>query len=142
MAKFVIHKRGFFYTDEAFEVAEGEKGSIVGTFINLEDAKVEKEKQDIISIENFGGMNAVDFFFYNDNYEEVFQKFENLFSSEFNLKIEDKYYFNFPDVITKEQAKKIYEILNLTFHDIVEYEDDVELNDEDFNLEEQELGEF
>jgi hypothetical protein len=28
MAKFVIHKKGFFYTDEAFELAEGAKGSL------------------------------------------------------------------------------------------------------------------
>ena len=76
MAKFVIHKKGFFYTDEAFEVAEGEKGSIIGTFNNLEQAKIEKAKEDIISIQNFGGMNVVDFFFYNDNYDEVYQQFE------------------------------------------------------------------
>ncbi|MRX39239.1 hypothetical protein GJU43_08135 [Flavobacterium sp. LC2016-23] len=142
MAKFVIHKKGFFYTDEAFESAEGEIGSIVGSFNNLDEAKNEKVKQDILSIQNFGGMNVVDFFFYNDNYDEVYQKFEDFFSSEFNIKIEDKYYFDFPDVISAEQAKKIYEILNITFHDIVEYQDDVVLNPDDFNLEESELGEF
>jgi hypothetical protein len=142
MAKFVIHKKGFFYTDEAFEVAEGEKGSIIGTFNNLEQAKIEKAKEDIISIQNFGGMNVVDFFFYNDNYDEVYQQFEDFFLSEFNLKIEDKYYFSFPDTISEEQAIKIQQILNLTFHDIVEYEDDIVLNPNDFNLEESELGEF
>lgn len=142
MAKFVIHKRGFFYTDEAFELAEGEKGSIVGTYNNLEEAKIEKAKQDLLSIQNFGGMNVVDFFFYNDNYDEVYQQFEDFFSSEFNIKIEDKYYFDFPDVISAEQAKKIHEILKITFHDIVEYEDDVILNPDDFNLEGSDLGEF
>ncbi|CAI2765987.1 hypothetical protein [Flavobacterium collinsii] len=142
MAKFVIHKRGFFYTDEAFELAEGELGSIVGTFNNLDEAKIEKLKQDIISIEYFGGMNVVDFFFYNDNYDEIYEKFEVFFRSEFNLEIEDKYCFDFPDAISFEQAEKIYEILNITFHDIVEYDDDVVLNPDDFNLEESELGEF
>ncbi|WP_264552911.1 hypothetical protein [Flavobacterium sp. N2038] len=142
MAKFVIHKRGFFYTDEAFELAEGEKGSIVGTFKNLDEAKNEKAIQDLISIQNLGGMNAVDFFFYNDNYDEVYARFEDFFSSEFDLKIEDKYYFNFPEDISDDQAIKIQEILDVTFHDIVEYEDDEVLNPDDFNLEESDLGEF
>ncbi|TCN61239.1 hypothetical protein D0809_21300 [Flavobacterium circumlabens] len=142
MAKFVIHKKGFFYTDEAFESAEGKIGSIVGSFNNLEEAKNEKVKQDLLSIQNFGGMNVVDFFFYKDNYDEVYQQFEDFFSSEFDIKIEDKYYFDFPDVISAEQAKKIHEILNITFHDIVEYENDVILNPDDFNLEESDLGEF
>jgi hypothetical protein len=142
MAKFVIHKRGFFYTDECFEAVEGEKGSIVGTFNNLEEAKIEKEKKDIISIKKLGDMNAVDFFFDNENYEEIYQQFMDFFSSEFNQKIDDKYYFIFPKIITTEQAEKIQKILDITFHDIVEYDDDVELNPEDFNLEECDLGEF
>lgn len=142
MAKFVIHKRGFFYTDEAFELAEGEKGSIVGTFDNLEEAKIEKEKQDILSVQNFGGMNVVDFFFYNDDYDQVYQLMEDFYHSDFNLYIEDKYYFLFPENISVEQAKRFLEILALTFHDIVEYEDDAELDPEDFNLEEMDLGEF
>lgn len=142
VAKYVIHKKGFFYTDEAFEEAKGEKGSIVGAFSTLKEAKAEKENQDILSFQNLGGMNAVDFFFYNDNYDEVYQQFEEFYNSEFNLKIEDKYYFNFPDTISIEQAKRFLEILNLSFHFIVEYGDDIELNSEDFNLEESELGEF
>jgi hypothetical protein len=145
MSKFVIHKRGFFYTDECFEAEEGEKGSIVGTFNNLEEAKIEKENQDIISIKklgDMGDMNVVDFFFYNNNYEKVYQQFVDFYSSEFNQKIEDKFNFIFPKIITTEQAEKIQKILDITFHDIVEYDDDVELNPEDFNLEECDLGEF
>ncbi len=142
MAKFVIHKKGFFYTDEAFELVEGVKGSIVGTFNTIDEAKTEKEKQDILSMQRLKGMNAVDFFFYSKNYDQVYQKIEEFYKSEFNLTISDKYYFELPKEINTEQAKFFLNIFDVSFHDIVEYSDDEELNPDDFNLEEQELGEF
>lgn len=142
MSKFVIHKRGFFYTDEAFSLAEGAKGSIVGTFDNLDSAKLEKEKQDIISMQNLKGMNAVDFFFYSNKYDQVYQKLEEYYKSEFDLTISDKYYFELPNQISVEQAKFFLNTFEISFHDIVEYSDNDELNPDDFNLREQELGEF
>lgn len=142
MAKFVIHKKGFFYTDESFELAEGTKGSIVGTFNTLEEAKTEKEQQDILSMQRLQGMNAVDFFFYSSTYDQIFQKLEDYYKTEFALTISDKHYFDLPKEISPEQAKVFLNILEISFHDIVEYSDDEELNPEHFNLEEQELGEF
>ena len=142
MTKFVIHKRGFFYTDEAFELAEGTKGSIVGTFNTKEEVKSEKEQQDILSMQKLKGMNAVDFFFYSKNYDQVYQKIEEFYKSEYNLTISDKYYFELPKEINAEQAKFFLNTFEISFHDIVEYSDDEELNQEDFNLEELELGEF
>lgn len=142
MAKFVIHKKGFFYTDEAFELAEGAKGSIVGTFDTIEEAKTEKEQQDILSMQKLKGMNAVDFFLYSKKYDEVYQKIEEFYKSEYNLTISDKYYFELPQEINLEQARFFLDTFDISFHDIVEYSDDEDLNPEDFNLEEQELGEF
>jgi len=143
MAKYVIHKRGFFYTDEAFELAAGAKGSIVATFDNVEEAKIEKQKQDILSVQDFGGMNVVDFFFHNDdNYDKIYQKLEEFYQSEFGLEIDDKYYFLFPEKISEKQAEEFLKILEISFHDVVEYDDEVELNPDDFNLEEMDLGEF
>lgn len=142
MAKFVIHKRGFFYTDEAFELVDGVEGSIVGTFDNLEEAKLEKEKQDILSIQNLRGMYVADFFCYNDNYDEVYKQLEDFYRSDFTLSEEEENYFVFPENVSDEQAKRFLEILVLTFHDIVQYDDETELNSEDFNLEEMDLNEF
>lgn len=141
MGQFVIHKKAFFYTDEAFEHAEGTKGSIVDTFDNLEDAKKKKEQQDIYSMQELNGVNAVDFFFYSNDYDAVYQKLENYYKTEFGLTIEDKFYFDFPEEISEEQAKVLLEIIGVTFHDIVEYADGEELNPEDFEVDE-ELGEF
>jgi hypothetical protein len=142
MPKFVIHKKGFFYTDENFEPVEGSKGTIMGAFPNLERAKAEKEKQDLISMQKLKGMNAVDFFFDSKNYEETYRKMEEFYQREFNLTIPDKYYFQFPKEISEPQARVFLEILGLTFHDIVEYPVGEILNPNNFNLEEQELGEF
>jgi len=142
MAKFVVHKRGFFYTDEAFELIENAKGSIVAIFDNLDSAKLEKEQQDILSMQYLKGMNAVDFFLYSLNYEKVYQNLEDYYKSEFGLTIPDKHYFNLPEEISPEQAKFFLKIFDISFHDIIEYSDNEEINPDDFNLEEEELGEF
>ncbi|MGB8195022.1 MAG: hypothetical protein WCF67_24005 [Chitinophagaceae bacterium] len=142
MAKFVIHKKGFFYTDEAFEAAENTHGSIVASFENLEDAQKAKHTADILSMQKLKGMNAVDFFFNSNNYEQVYQQFENFYKSEFDLSISDKYYFNLPKEISTGQAQRFLEILNVSFHNIVQYDDDKQLDPASFDLQEQELDEF
>lgn len=140
MSKFVIHKKGFFYTDEAFEAAEGIKGSIMGTCATLEEAQDAKAAADIESMQGLATYNAVDFFFYKDNYKEIQQQLAHFYSIAFGLTIEDQDYFNFPDEINKEQAKTFLEILAISFHDIVEYPDGQELNPDDFNLDEELAG--
>jgi len=142
MSKFVIHKKGFFYTDEAYEVVEDSKGTMLGTYATLEEAKAAKAEADIDSMCGLATYNAVDFFFYKDNYEEIQQQLAHVYATEFGLSIEDKHYFNFPEKISREQAKKFLEIIGVSFHDIVEYPDDRELNPDDFNLDFEELGEF
>lgn len=142
MAKFVIHKKGFFYTDEAFEPAEEARGSIVASFDTLEKATAAKLAEDISSIQGLKGMNVVDFFFYSKTYDAIYKQLEALYKQEYGESIKDKYYFNFPKNISSEQAKRFLDILGVSFHDIVEYPDNEVLNPEDFNLEERELGEF
>ncbi len=142
MAKYVIHKKGFFYTDEAYEPVADVNGSIVGTYDQLDAAKAAKVKCDVASIQGLAGDNVNDFFFYHENYNGVIQKLEDFYKSDFGLTIEDKDYFSFPEEISAEQAQKFLEILECTFHDIVEYADDKVLDPADFDLEEQELGEF
>lgn len=141
MAKFVVHKRGFFYTDESFEPVDA-KGSIAGIFSSLEEAKIEKRKQDIISIQRLGGENAVDFFFHNEDFDEILERLKQFYKSEYNIDIQDDYFFELPESISSDNAERFLDILNLTFHDVVEYNDDAHLDPNDFNLEEMDLGEF
>ena len=64
MAQFAVHKKGFFYTDEAYEATES-VGKLVKVFDNYEDAIVEKKVADIKSMQKLKGQNVVDFFFDN-----------------------------------------------------------------------------
>ena len=128
MAKFAIHKKGFFYTDDAWEDVEA-NGTVISIYESLEAAKAEKINQDTISMQNLKGWNAVDFFFYDKNYDdknydEKFEQIENYYKTEFGLTIADKNYFDFPNEINSEQAKVFLNILGFSFHDIVEYADE------------------
>lgn len=126
MAKYVIHKVSFFFTDESLIVLPGEevRGSVVGTFTNLDEAKAEKEKEDILSAQNLSGTDVRQFFCYTDNEEQIYTELKEYYLSEFNLEIHDDEFFVFPDNISPEQAKRFMQILDVTFHYIMEYEDD------------------
>lgn len=142
MSKFVVHKKGFFYTDEAFEPAEEARGSIVASFDSQSAAAAAKHEADIQSIRKLQGMNVVDFFFYSKQYDTIYDQLQALYKTEFGEVITDKHYFNFPKQISTEQAKRFLTILDVSFHDVVEYPDDEVLDPANFDLEEQELGEF
>lgn len=139
MPKYVIHKIGFFFTDESqmelpYDVV---KGSVVQIFNNLEEAKEEKIKQDILSIQNLKGSDVKQFFLDYPNYNEILQNFIIYYKSEFDLEIRDNDHFCFPDNISEDQSAKFLEIMNITFHNIIEYSDDDnsynEENKEDFD---------
>lgn len=141
MAKYVIHKIGFYYTDECFAPGEeGNKGSIVGIYNNLEAAKEQKQQADVQSLRSQTGMNAVDFFFDRPNYDAIYDQLENYYQQEYGIEIDDKYYFNLPDEINEKQAIQLLSILDFTFHQIVEYNDDEEPVADDLSA--QELDEF
>jgi len=142
MAQYVIHKIGFFYTDEAFEAVEDARGSIVGIFKSIEEATKVKREADLFSMQNLAGKNLTDFFFYSPDYDEIFEKVNKYFFNELGIVIEDKYYFELPKVISIEQATTLLDMIGVTFHSIVEYEDNVVLDPDDYDLVEQELGEF
>lgn len=137
MAKYVVHKKSFFFTDEdLLELPEEEvKGSVISIFDNLEEAKIEKEKQDILSIQNLANANVNQFINGLVREEEVYEKFYKFYALELNTIIKAGDYFDFPDTISKELAEKFLEILPLRFHNIMEYDDDEDPNDfEKFDL--------
>ncbi|XZF14616.1 hypothetical protein ACTHGU_00615 [Chitinophagaceae bacterium MMS25-I14] len=141
MPKYVVHKKGFFYTDEAFEAAAGAKGSVMGIYDNLDNALAEKGKQDMLSMQNLAGENAVDFFFYNEDYKNIFKQLEKYYKTGFGITIEDEHFFNFPEQISEQQAKDLLAILGVSFHDVVTYESP-DVIAVDFDPEVDELGEF
>lgn len=143
MSKFVIHKKGFYYTDEAFMPLEDSKGSIAGIFDDIEAAKKEKESLDISSMQRLAGMLVTDFIFEHPNRDEIIQNLEEYYKSEFNLEIENEDCIEFPKEISAEQAESLLKIMDITFHDIVEYSNEEDFNEDNYMFnEEDEIMEF
>lgn len=142
IGKYVIHKNVYYHSGESYEVDENNLGLIIGRFKTIEEALIGKQQADIKSIQNLAGENLLDFIFDQDNYDEKFKELENYYHSEFNVIIENKYYFNFPDEINYEQGKKLLELLSISFHKTIEYPEFQKLDIAEFNLERDTSNEF
>lgn len=131
MAKYVIHKISFFFTDESLiKLPEEEvKGSVVKIFNDLEEAKKEKQEMDLRSMQNLAGNSLSDFLDIDEDNSEILEKLKLFYKSEFNLDIDTKDYIEFPNAISTQQAKQFLDILHITFHNIMEYDDDEDPND-------------
>lgn len=130
MAKYAVHKISFFFNDENLNpLPEEAKGNVVMIFNNLDEAKIEKMKQDIFSVQNLSGTNVNQFYRYQDNEDEVFFKLKEVFKTEFDLVINKEDFFDFPEKISESQAKKILDSLKLEFNFIIEYDDDEDPHD-------------
>ncbi|HEX2629880.1 MAG TPA: hypothetical protein VHM26_12730, partial [Chitinophagaceae bacterium] len=141
MSKFVIHKKGFFYTDDSWDCVDEVKGSIAGTFSTLEEARKMKEELDIISLQKMNGFNVADFIMHTKNYKSLLEQLETYFRQEWNKKLQDGHYLEIPVGITAAQASEVKRIIGVSFHDIVEYPDDTVINPADFIVDD-ELSEF
>ncbi|OQP62547.1 hypothetical protein A3860_28055 [Niastella vici] len=137
MAQYVVHKIGFWYTDECF-VAGEEKGTVMGITRSLEEAQAIKSREDIKSMKNVGGFTALDFFFDHENFKGIHKKLRELYKAEFNQIIEkDNYDMVLPKSITDELAIKFLSAMELSFHNIVEYSDDEVINPADYEFDEE-----
>lgn len=141
MPQFVVHKIGFFYTDECYAALDG-KGPVMAITRSLAEAQDIKKREDIKSMKGLTGYNAIDFYFDSDNYKLIEDKVVTYLKSEFNLSNEnDAHFYELPGEINDEQALKFLEIMELSFHSIVEYGDaeeikpDYELNEEEGDIE-------
>jgi hypothetical protein len=145
MAQYVVHKLGFFYTDESFEVGQ-DKGTVMGITRSLEEAQAIKSREDLKSMKSVGGFNVVDFFFSNDNFQTIHQNVKEYFKTTYNVTFDkqNEYWMELPKKITDEQAVTLLSLMDLTFHNIVEYADDEVINaaDYEFDGEEGEIGGF
>jgi hypothetical protein len=133
MPKYAVHKLGFFWTDDSWGVGE-QKGSIVGITSSLEEALGVKQREDIISLRNTAKLGVIDFL-PDDNYRETYNKMAVYYKTEFNQIIEypshDVY---LPEQMTDEQAAGLLKILELSFHNIVEYGDEEVIDVDSFNF--------
>lgn len=145
MAQYVVHKIGFFYTDESFEVGQ-DKGTVMGITKTLAEAQAIKSREDLKSMKTVGGFNAIDFFFGHDNFNTIHKNIKEYYKTNLNVTFDkqNEYNIELPKTITDEQAATFLSIMELSFHNIVEYADDEVINaaDYEFDEEEGEIGGF
>lgn len=142
MAQYVVHKLGFWYTDDCYEVGV-EKGNVMAITKTLEEAQAIKKSEDIKSLKGLYPDNPVIFYLEHDNSPEIDKKMVAYYASEFNQTINTgSPYYEFPKNISDEQALQFLSIMELTFHNIVEYSDDEVINAADYELNKNEYSEF
>lgn len=138
MAQYVIHKIGFFYTDECFAVGE-EKGTVMSITSSMEEALAIKDQEDIASFKRAAGISFEDFYFDSPNREKIVEHLTDYYRSEFNTAYNDDYPGSqIPANLTDEQAAQLLGILELRFHNIVVYEDDEVIDPTAFGFDEYE----
>lgn len=132
MPQYVIHKIGFLYNDNAFEVGET-RGNVMGISSSLEEAKLLKKLEDIDTIQRMAGKTINNFIRQNPRYEEVIQKLTSFYKVNFNLKY-DEGRECVPPNISEEQAAELLSIIEISFHNVVEYGDDEVIHPEAFEF--------
>jgi hypothetical protein len=141
MSRYVVHKIGFFFNDDNFEVGK-ENGNITAITRSLEEARAIKFKADIESMKAQAGYNAVLFFLENPNYQEIYRKLSEYYHSEFGMYISQIGMTLLPPKINDGQAAQFMSIMELTFHTIVEYNDDEVIDPAAFELNSSEYSWF
>ena len=133
MPQYVVHKIGFQYNDNAFEPGEA-KGNVMGISSSLEEAKLLKKLEDIATIQRMAGKTINTFFREKRNYHEILEKLA-VFYKKFNLPYayaEGKECV--PPNINEENATELLSIIEISFHNVVEYSDDEVIHPEEFEL--------
>ena len=133
MAQYVVHKIGFFFNDDNYEIGK-ERGNITAITKSLEEAREIKRKADIASMKAQADYNAVIFFLENPNYKEIYKKLSEYLNLEYGMYISQTGMTLLPDNINDEQAAQLLSIMELTFHTIVEYSDDEVIDPAAFEL--------
>lgn len=131
MPQYVVHKIGFLYNDNAFEVGEA-RGNVMGVSSSLEEARLLKKLEDIDTILRMAGKTIHNFFRQHPHYEAILQKL-TVFYKKFNLTYAEGREC-VPPNINEEEAAELLSIIEISFHNVVEYGDDEVIHPESFLL--------
>jgi hypothetical protein len=133
MPQYVVHKIGFQYNDNAFEPGEA-RGNVMGISSSPEEAKLLKKLEDIATIQRMAGKTINIFFREKPNYQEILENLA-LFYKKFNLRYPyDEGKECVPPNINEENAAELLSIIEVSFHNVVEYGDDEVIHPETFEL--------
>jgi len=97
MAQYVVHKIGFFFNDDNYEIGK-ERGNVTAITKSLEEAREIKRKADIESMKAQADNNAELFFLEHPNYEEIYKKVNEYRVSEFGMDISQSRWLLFPEL--------------------------------------------
>ena len=141
MAQYVVHKIGFFYTDEGYKM-EHENGTIMAITKSLNEAKAVKSREDIKSLKGATGISPFEFIPNDDNFDNVYEKLEKYYNSTLGIPTNDKSHIEHTKQFNDEQITQILSIIGISFHTIVEYGDEEVINPDDFKFEAGEIDGF
>jgi hypothetical protein len=141
MAQYVIHKIGFWYTDEGYKI-EQEKGTVIAITKSLDEAKAIKNREDIKSLKGATSISPFEFIPNDDNFDNRYEKLAEYYNSTLGVPANDKSHIEHTKQFTDEQITQILSIIGISFHTIVEYGDEEVIDPDAFKFEEGEIGGF
>jgi hypothetical protein len=141
MAQYVIHKAGFWYTDEGYKM-EQEKGTVWAITKSLDEAKAIKRREDIKSLKGTTDISPFEFIPNDDNFDDIYEKLQAYYNTTLGVSTNDRTYIALTKNLSDEQAAQILSIIGVSFHTIVEYGDDEVINPDDFKFTESDIEGF
>ena len=141
MAQFVVHKIGFWYTDEGYKM-EQEKGTVLAITKSLDEAKAIKSREDIKSLKGATSISPFEFIPNDDNFDNIYEKLEEYYNSTLGVPTNDKSHIEHTKQFNDEQITQILSIIGISFHTIVEYGDEEVINSDEFKFEAGEIEGF
>jgi hypothetical protein len=141
MAQYVIHKTGFWYTDEGFAVGQ-EKGTVFAITKSLDEAKAIKRREDIKSLKGTTGISPFEFIPNDENFDNIYEKLDEYYIKTLGIPTNDKSYLELTKQLSDEQITQIINIIGVSFHAIVEYGDDEIIDPDDFKFTESDIEGF
>lgn len=141
MAQYVVHKIGFWYTDEGYKM-EQEKGTVLAITKSLDEAKAIKSREDIKSLKGTTSISPFEFIPNDNNFDNIYEKLEGYYQSTLGVPANDKSHIEHTKQFSDEQITQILSIIGISFHTIVEYGDNEIINPDDFKFTAGELEGF
>ena len=141
MAQYVIHKTGFWYTDEGFAVGQ-EKGTVFAITKSLDEAKAIKRREDIKSLKGTSGISPFEFIPNDENFDTIYEKVDEYYTKIVGIPTNDKSHITLTKQLSDEQITQLLGIIGVSFHTIVEYGDDEIINPDDYKFTESDIEGF
>lgn len=137
MPKYAIHKLGFHFNDEAeIAVESGDtfRGSLVHVYNSLEEAQKAKKASNFSTLKSIPEKDLIGYFFYRKNQDEILDEVDTFYREVLGFAKTERHSIPILEEITQEQASTLLNLLDLSFHEIIEYDDTENLDKKSFGV--------